>query len=43
MQLQVKMPQNSRNNVFRSKQTTSSVPPNIFKGFEVRAKVRLMC
>ena len=42
MQLQVKMLQNSRNNVFRSKQTTNNLPPNIFRCFEVRAKVRLM-
>ena len=33
---------NSTNNVFRRKQTTKKVPPNIFKGFKVRQKVRLM-
>ena len=32
---------NSRNNVFRRKQTTNKVPPNKFRGFEVRRKVRL--
>ena len=33
---------NSRNNAFASKQTTSKVPPNLFRGFEVKTKVRLM-
>ena len=33
---------NDRNNVFRSKQTTNKVPPKIFRGFEVRRKVRLI-
>ena len=32
----------STNNVFRRKQITKKVPPNIFKDFEVRQKVRLM-
>ena len=30
------------NNVFRSKEPTKNVPPDIFRGFEVRKKVRLM-
>ena len=42
IQIQVKMPQNSRNNVFRGKQTTNKVPSNIFRGFELRTKVQLM-
>ena len=33
---------NSRNNVFNSKQTAKKVPPNIFTGFQVKKKVRLM-
>ena len=33
---------NSRNNESTSKQTTSKVPPNLFRGFEVATKVRLM-
>ena len=33
---------NSRNNVFRIKQTTTKVLPNIFRGSEVTKKVRLM-
>ena len=32
----------SKNNVFTSKQTTNKVPSNIFRGFEVGTKVRLM-
>ena len=36
------MQQNSRNHLFRSKQTTNKVPPNIFRFFEVRTRVRLM-
>ena len=31
-----------RNTVFRSKKTRTKLPPNIFRGFEVGAKVRLM-
>ena len=42
MGLQTKMPQNNQNNVFRSKQTTNKVPPIIFRGFQVRKRVRLM-
>ena len=42
MQLQVRMSQNSRENIFRSKQTTKKVPPNILRCFEVRRRVRLM-
>ena len=33
---------NRKNNVFRSKQTTKKVPSNIFRGLEVRGKLRLM-
>ena len=42
MQLQVKMPQKSRNNVFRRKQTTNKAPSKIFRGFEVGKKVRVV-
>ena len=42
MQLQVEMSQNSKKNVFRSKQTTKKVPPNIFRCFKLTTKVRLM-
>ena len=38
MQLQVKMPQKSRNNKFRRKQTTNKAPSKIFGGFEVAKK-----
>ena len=38
MQLQVKMLQKSRNNVFRLKQTTNKAPSKIFRGFEVAKK-----
>ena len=33
---------NSRNNVFPSKHTTNKVLPNVFRGFEVRGKIRYM-
>ena len=33
---------NSRNNVFRKKQTTNKILPNVFRRCEVRTKVRLM-
>ena len=42
MQLQVKMPRKSRNNVFRRKQTTRKAPSKIFRGFEVAKKVRVV-
>ena len=42
MQLQNKMPENSRNNVFTRKQTTNTVPYNIFRAFEVGTKVQLV-
>ena len=42
MQLQVKMPEKSRNNVFLRQQTRKKVPPNIFRLFEARTKVQLM-
>ena len=43
MQLQVKLRKTAQNNVFRSKQTTTKVPPKIFRGLEVKENVRLMC
>ena len=43
MQLQLKIAQNGRNNELRNKQTTNKVPHNIFRGFEVRGRLRLMC
>ena len=42
MQLQVKNAQKSRNNVFIPKQTTNKAPSNIFRGFPVREKVRVV-
>ena len=42
MQLQVKLQQKRRSNIFRSKQTTKKVPPKIFQGLKVRKKVRKM-
>ena len=42
MQLQVEMPQKSRNNVFRTKLTANKVPSNMFSGFEVGKKVRVV-
>ena len=42
MQLQVKMPEKSRNNLFRSKQTTNKGPSKILRGFKVGGKVRMM-
>ena len=41
-QLQVNLQENSRNNVFRRKQTTNKVLHKIFRGFEVINKVRLI-
>ena len=38
MFFKVKVLQNSKYNVFRSKERTNKVPPNIFGGFEVRKK-----
>ena len=40
MQLPVKNPQKSRNNVFRRKQTTNKALSKIFRGFKVEKKVR---
>ena len=40
MQLQLKMPENCRNNVFTSKQTTNKAPSTIFRGLQVGTKVR---
>ena len=42
MQLQVKMPQNSRNKVFGRKQTTNKAPSKIFRGFKVGKNVRVV-
>ena len=42
MQLQVKMPEKRRNNVFRRKETRKKAPSQIFRGFEVRKKVRMV-
>ena len=42
MQLQVKMPENNRNNVVRGEQTKNKVPCNIFRGFEVERNLWLM-
>ena len=42
MQLQIKMPENSTNYLFRRKQTTNKVPASIFRAFQVGTKVRLM-
>ena len=42
MQLRVKMPQNSRNNIFTSRKTTNKVPSNIFRALKVGTKVRLV-
>ena len=42
MQLRIKMLENSRNKVIARKQTKKQPPPNIFRGFEVGKKVRLM-
>ena len=42
MQLDLKLPKNGKNNVFRWKQTTKKVPPNIFRIFGGGKKVRLM-
>ena len=39
MQLRVKMPEKSRNKVFRTKQITNKAPSNTFRNFEVGKKV----
>ena len=39
MELQVKIPENSRYNFFTNKETTNKVPSNIFVGFEVQTMV----
>ena len=41
MKLQVKMPQQSRNKVFRRKQTTNKAPSKIFRNFEVGKNVHV--
>ena len=41
-QLQVKMRQKTRNNVFRRKLNTNKAPSKIFRGFEVGKKVRVV-
>ena len=33
---------NSRNSALKSKQTTKKVPPNTFRGFKLRRKMRLI-
>ena len=42
MQLEVKMLDNSSNNLFTSKQTINKGPSNIFRGFEDGKILRLM-
>ena len=42
MQLQVKISENGRNNVFTSKETTKNGPSIIFRGFKVKTKVRFI-
>ena len=42
MQLQVKIPENRRNKLFRGKQTTNKVASNIFRGLEDIKMERLM-
>ena len=42
MQLQVKMPQKCRSNVFRSRQKPNKAPSNIFRGVEVGTSVRFI-
>ena len=42
MQLEVKNPKKTRNNVFRRKQTTNKAQSKIFTGFEVGKKLRVV-
>ena len=42
MQLQVKIPENRTNKLFRGKQTTNKVASNIFRGLEEMKMVRGM-
>ena len=42
IQFQVKMPQNRRNKLFTSKQTTNKAPSNILTGFKFGTKVRMI-
>ena len=42
MELQVKMPQKSRNKGFGRKQTRNKAPSKIFRGFKVRKNVRVV-
>ena len=42
LQLRVKTPQNSRNNIFIRRKTTNKVPSNMFRALEVGTKVRLV-
>ena len=42
MQLQVTMEKPREIMYLKGKQTTNKVPPNIFRAFQVRKKVRLM-
>ena len=39
MQLRVKIPQNSTNNIFTSRKTTNNVQSNIFRPLKVETKV----
>ena len=42
MQVMLKLKKKRRNNVSRSKQTTTKVPSNLFRDFEEAKKVRLI-
>ena len=42
MQLEVKMQEKRRNNVFKREQTTKKQPSGIFRGLELGTKVRLL-
>ena len=39
MQIEVKIPENRRNNIFTSKLTENKLPSNTFRGFQVGTKV----
>ena len=42
LQFHLKVKKNSKDDVFGSKQRKKKLPPRIFRGFQVRTKVRLM-
>ena len=42
MQLQVKMPETSRNKIFKRKKLTNKAPSKIFRDFEVGKEVRVV-